>query len=172
MKGIFAILLLTCSTVGFAQTPRIKSGSTVYIEPMGGYENYLAAAFVKRHVPLAIVTDKERAEYIIRSTFSQNVPSTPQVVVNNSATATINEGDSRNQAFSQGWASGEQAAARRAARRAALGSMSVSIVVIDVHLSQVVFASSAAKGGRTDQEAKTAETCAKDIKEFIEKTKK
>lgn len=172
MNRFSAFLLLACSAVCFAQAPQIKSGSTVYIEPMGGYETYLAAAFVKRHVPLAIVTDKDKANYIVRSTVSQNVPSTPQVVVNNSATATVNEGDNGNQAWNQGWASGQQAAASRAAKRAALGSTSVSISVIDVHSSQIVFASSADKGGTTDQVTKTAETCAKDLKEFIEKSNK
>jgi len=44
--------------------------------------------------------------------------------------------------------------------------------VIDVHSSQIVFASSADKGGTTDQVTKTAETCAKDLKEFIEKSNK
>ncbi len=172
MNRISAILLLSCCATCFAQVPQIKSGSAVYIEPMGGYETYLAAAFVKRHVPLAIVTDKDKADYIIRSTVSQNVPRTPQVVVNNSATATVNEGDSGNQAFNQGWASGQQAAAERAARRAALGSTSVSISVIDPHTSQIVFASSADKGGTTNQVTKTAEACAKHLKEFIEKPNK
>jgi hypothetical protein len=93
-------------------------------------------------------------------------------VINNSATATVNEGNNGNQAWNQGWASGQAAAAARAARRAALGSISVSISVIDPHSSQIVFASSAAKGGTTDQETKTAEDCAKHLKEFIEKSEK
>jgi hypothetical protein len=172
MNRIIALVLLTFSAIVFAQAPKIKSGATVYIEPMGGYESYLAAAFVKKHVPLSIVTDKSKADYIIRSTVSQNVPSTPQVVINNSATATVNEGNNGNQAWNQGWASGQAAAAARAARRAALGSISVSISVIDPHSSQIVFASSAAKGGTTDQETKTAEDCAKHLKEFIEKSEK
>ena len=172
MNRIIALVLLTTSAIAFAQAPQIKSGATVYIEPMGGYETYLAAAMVKNHVPLVVMADKAKAEYIIQSTVSQNVPGTPQVVVNNSATATVNEGDNGNQAWNQGWASGQQAAARRAAKRAALGSTSVSISVIDVHSSQIVFASSADKGGTTDQVTKTAEACAKNLKEFIEKSNK
>jgi hypothetical protein len=172
MKRMVAVTLLAFSASMFSQAPQIKSGATVYIEPMGGYETYLAAAMVKNHVPLVVMTDKAKAEYIIQSNVSQNVPSTPQVVVNNSATATVNEGDNGNQAWNQGWASGQQAAARRAARRAALGSTSVSISVIDVHSSQIIFASSADKGGTTDQVTKTAEKCAKNLKEFIEKSNK
>lgn len=172
MNRIITLVLLTFSAIVFAQAPQIKSGATVYIEPMDGYETYLAAALVKRHVPLAVVVDKDKAEYIIRSTVTQRVPNTPQVVVNNSATATINEGDNGNQAWNQGWASGQAAAAARAARRAALGSTSVSISIVDVHSSQIVFASSADKGGTTNQESKTAEDCAKHLKEFIEKSDK
>jgi hypothetical protein len=172
MNRLKVLILFAFTVTAFAQVPAIHSGSTIYIEPMDGYESYLAAAFVKKHVPLAIVTDKDKADYIIKSTVSQNVPSTPQVVVNNTATATINQGDNSNQAWNQGWASGQQAAARRAATKAALGSTNVSISLIDVHSSQIVFASSAGSSGTTDQSTKTAEACAKNLKEFIEKSEK
>jgi hypothetical protein len=166
MNRAFALVLLTFSTIALAQVPRLKSGATVYVEPMGGYETYLAAALVKKQVPVVVVTDKAKAEYIIRTTVSRNVPSGPAMVVNNSAT--VNEGDSPNQqAWNQGWASGQQAAARRAA----LGSSDVSIAVIDAKTDQIVFAHSAGKGG-TNQLQKTAEDCAKHLKEFIEKSEK
>jgi hypothetical protein len=44
MNRVLAIVLLTFSAIALAQAPQLKSGSTVYIEPMGGYETYLAAA--------------------------------------------------------------------------------------------------------------------------------
>jgi hypothetical protein len=165
MERLTCVLLLS-SVVGFAQVPQIKSGSAVFIEPMGGYETYLAAAFVKKQVPLVVVTDRNKADYIIRSTVNQNTPSAPAVLVNNSAT--VNEGDSPNQqAWDQGWAAGQQ----RAARRAALGSSDVSIAVVDAKTAQIVFAHSAGKGG-TNQLQKTAEDCAKHLREFIEKPQK
>jgi exopolysaccharide biosynthesis protein len=158
--------LFACSAIASAQTLQIKAGATVYIEPMGGYETYLAAAIVKKQVPLVVVADRSKAEYIIRSTVSQNVPSTPAVVVNNSAT--VNEGDSPNQqAWNQGWALGQQ----RNAARAALGSSNVSIAIVDAKTEQIVFAHSAGKGG-ANQLQKTAEDCAKHLKEFIEKPEK
>jgi hypothetical protein len=139
---------------------------------MGGYEAYLAAALVKKHVPLLIVTDKTRAEYIIESTISHNAPSTPAVVVNNSATATVNEGESPNQqAFNQGFDQGFEAEQRRRAERAALGYSNTSITVVDAKSTQIVFAHSAGKGG-TNQLQKTAEDCAKQLKDFIEKSEK
>jgi hypothetical protein len=161
-----ACVLLISSVVGFAQVPQIKSGSAVFIEPMGGYETYLAAAFVKKEVPLVVVADRSKADYVIRSTVSQNTPSAPATVVNNSAT--VDEGGSPNQqAWNQGWAAGQQ----RAAQRAALGSSDVSIAVVDAKTAQIVFAHSAGKSG-TNQLQKTAEDCAKHLKEFIEKSEK
>jgi hypothetical protein len=166
-----AILLLACSLVCFAQTPQIKSGSAVYIEPMGGYETYLAAAIVKMHVPLTVVIDKGKADYIITSNVSHQTPSQPGVIVNNSATATINEGDSGNHAFETGFAQGQEMARERRAAHAALGSTSVSISVVDPRSSQIVFAYSAGKAG-SNQFQKAAEACAKSLKESIEKSEK
>ena len=170
MRLILATLLLC--TIARAQIAPIHSGATVYIEPMGGYETYLAAALVKKKVSLIVVTDKSKADYIITSNVSRDVPSTPAVVVNNSATATVNEGESPNQqAWNQGWELGSQRAAERRAAHAALGSTSVSISVVDPRSSQIVFAYSAGKAG-SNQFQKAAEACAKSLKEFIEKSEK
>ena len=35
---------------------------------MGGYENYLSAAFLKKGVPLVITDSKEKADYIVTGT--------------------------------------------------------------------------------------------------------
>ena len=51
--------------------PHIRPGATAYIQPADGFENYLAAAFVKERVPLTIVTDKAKAEYIVTSAISR-----------------------------------------------------------------------------------------------------
>lgn|GEM_PF-699648 len=47
---------------------RIVTGATVYIEPQGGFENYLAAALQKKNVPLVPVASAEQATYILKST--------------------------------------------------------------------------------------------------------
>ncbi len=47
---------------------RIAVGATVYIEPQGGFENYLAAALQKKNVPLVPVASAEQATYILKST--------------------------------------------------------------------------------------------------------
>lgn len=43
----------------------VKAGSTVFIEDMDGFGDYVAAAFHAKRVPLVIVTDKAKADYIV-----------------------------------------------------------------------------------------------------------
>ncbi len=173
MNRFLALLTFATCTVCLAQAPQIKSGSTVYIEPMGGYETDLAAAFTKKHVPLIVVADKDKADYIIRSTVSHAQPVQPAVVVNTSNVnnTTVNSANV-NTGNTDTWEQSKERAAARAAARAALGSTSANISVIDVHSSQVVFAYSVGKAGTTHQEQSAAEACAKHLKEFIEKKKK
>ena len=47
---------------------KIAPGSRVFITPMEGFENYLAAAIAKKKVPLVPVADKEHADYVITGT--------------------------------------------------------------------------------------------------------
>jgi hypothetical protein len=68
MKRTFALMLLAFSTIVLAQAPQIISGATIYIEPADGYETELAAAMMKKHVPLVVVADQKMADYIIRGT--------------------------------------------------------------------------------------------------------
>lgn len=163
MKRLVVFLLLAFSGAAFAQSPRIKSGSTVYIEPMDGYETYLAAAFAKKHVPLVVVTDKNEAEYLIRSTVSQQSPNQPAVVVNNS----VNNNTAGPGAFLV-----QQSAIRQSQRSALYGETSASISIVDVHSAQVLFAYSVGKSRNTNQVQSTAEACAKHLKKFIEKSEK
>jgi hypothetical protein len=45
---------------------KIPSGSRVYVAPMGGFESYIVAGIMKKKVPVAIVADREKAEYEIK----------------------------------------------------------------------------------------------------------
>jgi hypothetical protein len=122
---LFALVVLFCSMSCSARTPRIESGATVYIEPMGGYESYLASAFSKKHVPLIVVADKDKAEYIITSTVAvDDLPAKPA---------------------------------------------SARIAMINAY--QIVFAY-ASETEDTDHLQKTAEDCAKHLKEIIGKSRK
>lgn len=43
---------------------KIKSGARIFISPMeGGFENFIAAGFQKKQVPLVIVIDRSKADY-------------------------------------------------------------------------------------------------------------
>ncbi len=57
-------LCLGGSGVAVAQQP-IAAGSKVYIEPMNGFETYMAAAIEKKKVPLIVVSDESVADYVI-----------------------------------------------------------------------------------------------------------
>jgi hypothetical protein len=52
----------------------IISGATVYVEPMEGFENYIAAAFQKKGVPLVPVASREQATYILKGTAEEKKP--------------------------------------------------------------------------------------------------
>ena len=69
MKKLTAILVLILSMVGAAYANQtilnLPAGSTVFIEPMDGFENYLAAALQKKKVQLTIVTNREAADFVI-----------------------------------------------------------------------------------------------------------
>jgi hypothetical protein len=63
--------LPTPSAAPVTPTPistKIVPGSRVYITPMDGFENYLAAALGKKKVQLIPVTDKDQADYVITGT--------------------------------------------------------------------------------------------------------
>lgn len=160
MKSYPTFVFLVFSAFALAQTPQLKSGSTVYIEPMDGYETYLSAAFTKKQVPLIIVADKDKATYIVRSTVSHRTSPQPAVVINNT-----NGNNNGNGAFEEGMRKGE-------AEKAARGATSASVSVIDAGSSQIIFAYSVGKAGNTNQVQSAAEACAKHLKEFIEKSEK
>jgi luciferase-like monooxygenase len=54
---------LVVASLSVAQTSR----PTVYLEPQQGFETYIAAAIAKKGVPVDVVTDKNKAIYILRS---------------------------------------------------------------------------------------------------------
>jgi hypothetical protein len=93
LRKVFALLLTVLPAVCWSQTQKIRGGSTVYIDSMGGYENYLEAAFTKEHVPLIVVDDKAKARYIITSTVAHQDFSSdePTAMDNNRNAVVVNE---------------------------------------------------------------------------------
>ncbi len=144
-------LLASNLSIGSAQsTPQIESGSTVYILPAAGYEVYLAAAFAKKHVPLTVVYDQDKANYLIVSNVEQRDPTSPSVVVNNNYGALQNG---------------------IAQSRRDFGHTTSSMQVIDVKSSQICFAYSVGKGTNTNQIQSTAEASAKHLRDLMAKEK-
>jgi hypothetical protein len=69
MKLVLATALLSClAAPAFAQA-HIDKGSKIFIEPMQeGFNTYLQAAFIKKHVPVTMVGDETMADYVIVGT--------------------------------------------------------------------------------------------------------
>lgn len=55
--------------------------NSVFIAPMSGFENYLAAAFDKKKVPLTVVADQARAAYVITGTAEEKKPGAMKMLV-------------------------------------------------------------------------------------------
>lgn len=55
--------------------------NSVFITPMNGFENYLAAAFEKKKVPLTVVADQARAAYVITGTSEEKKPGAMKMLV-------------------------------------------------------------------------------------------
>lgn len=49
----------------------IPNGATIFIEPNEGFEQYMRAAFQKKEVPLTVVIDKEKADFIMTTTMTR-----------------------------------------------------------------------------------------------------
>lgn len=182
MTRFAAILLLACPAFCLGQTshvskaaahvePAIKSGATVWIEPMGGYEIYLASAFMKKRVPLIVVTDKDKAEYIITGTAKHIKPTGPTTVVRQNTVVSRGYGGQNDGYLRGAQQAARQGVAEREAERVAFGYYITDIAVIDPQSSQVVFACTADKMGR-DQLRRDAGDCANHLRKFIGKSAK
>ena len=60
---------------------RILAGSTVFIVPMEGFENYLTAALQKKSVPLVPVANEQQARYVLKGTSEEKKPGWAKMVM-------------------------------------------------------------------------------------------
>jgi len=74
-------ILLAVAPAWAQQKKPIPAGAKVYLEPMGGFETYLKAAFAKKKVPLQIVEDKAQADFIITGHSETEKASTAKKVI-------------------------------------------------------------------------------------------
>src|SRR5436190_22645506 len=68
-----AVLLYVYALTIQAETPKktIPEGSKVYIESPDGFDIYMTKAIEKKQIPLTVVADKEKAEFVISVTSAQ-----------------------------------------------------------------------------------------------------
>jgi TolB-like protein len=59
----------------------IQAGATVFIVPMEGFENYLAAALQKKSVPLVPVASEQQARYVLKGTSEEKKPGWAKMVM-------------------------------------------------------------------------------------------
>ena len=69
IAGLFAISARAQDpATGVPADTKIPRNSRIYISPMDGFENYLAAALRKKEVPLVIVAEPDLADFIVTGT--------------------------------------------------------------------------------------------------------
>ena len=61
------LLLLNLSAAGAAE-PTIAAGSKIYVVAADGFDTFLAAALARKKVDLVVVTDREKADYLLEAT--------------------------------------------------------------------------------------------------------
>lgn len=167
LKKISTIFFLTIilGISCLAQGMKIKKGSTVYVAPMHGYEAYIIAALQKERVPVVVILDRYKAQYIIGGVVNRKDFGRPSVVVNN--TNNVGSSSTSTSPAENGFERGQAAAH---ARMMALGETSASISVLDPKTTAIVFSYTTEKMG-TAQLKKNAEDFAKHLRKFIEKEK-
>jgi hypothetical protein len=63
--ALFALALFCFAARHDKQT--IPAGSTVYVDTNNGFDIFIIAAFQEKHVPLKIVSSREKADYVLDS---------------------------------------------------------------------------------------------------------
>jgi hypothetical protein len=54
-----------------ATASTVPPGSKIFVEPNNGFESYIVAALVKKHVPIKITANKSEADFILRNTVTE-----------------------------------------------------------------------------------------------------
>jgi hypothetical protein len=66
---LLTLAAFICNTAIAEETAiKIPSGAKIFVAPMDGFGAYVVAAIQKKKVPVAVVTDREKAEYEITGT--------------------------------------------------------------------------------------------------------
>lgn len=64
-----------------ATAPAASGGSPrIYIPPQAGFESYISAAIIKKHVPAVVTQDEDEAQFVLTSTVDSKHESTGSIV--------------------------------------------------------------------------------------------
>jgi len=65
MKMTLVVALALASVACFGEERVVPSGSKIFVEAADGFDTYLDAALRNKHVPVVVVSDKEKADYAL-----------------------------------------------------------------------------------------------------------
>ena len=132
------LILATLLTLGAIQVSAAEG--SMYIEPQGGFETYIAAAMTKKNVPIRVTDDKNLAKYVLRSVEEAKPESTGGKVVR----------------CLFAYCAGIE------------GTSSASVELVDRETGDVVWGYEVKKAGASNHQSK-AEAIAKHLKSWLEK---
>jgi hypothetical protein len=67
MKSVVLFTVAASMIASAAVISNSEGGPRVYIAPANGFETYLTAGIMKKHVPVQIVAEREQADFVIQS---------------------------------------------------------------------------------------------------------
>lgn len=90
-RGSLLLLFICICVLAQSQgSPTIHNGAKVYVEKMDGFGDYFIAAMHSKQVPLTVITDKAKADYIVDGSAETNrahVRATIKMVTNDDEVA-------------------------------------------------------------------------------------
>jgi hypothetical protein len=137
----FASLALVCGLSVSASAAEAHGGAPrIYLEPQNGFESYLSAAIVKKHVPAVVTQSKDDARFVLTSVVQTKEES-----------------------------AGSKIARCLFIYCAGIeGNQTATVQLVDSQTHEVVWAYNVKKGSASAYQS-TSEAVAKHLKEFLEK---
>jgi hypothetical protein len=127
-------------TLAFAVEPTLPK---IYIEPQSGFESYISAAVIKKHVPVVVTQRKEDAKFLLTSAVLEHKESTGGKIARCAFLYCIG----------------------------IAGTQTATVQLIDPANQDVIWAYNVRKADASAYQS-TAEAIAKHLKEFLEKKPK
>lgn len=138
------VLVLVCGfgISCYPAEPRVPGGSAprIFVEPQNGFESYISAAIVKKHVPAVVTQNKEETRFILTS-------------------AVVAKEESAGSKIARclfAYCVGME------------GTQTATVQLVDAKTQEVVWAYNVRKGSARAYQS-TAEAIAKHLKDFLEK---